>query len=69
MLSLESCTSSLLSHLKLYLPVSGQKRTVSMMDGARSASVDELAAPTSEMNRSRRGMAAARPTGWVAKSS
>ncbi len=51
------------NYLKWNLPVSGQKRTVSMKEGASRARVEELAAPTREMNRSSLGMAAARPTG------
>ena len=40
-----------------------QKVTVSMIGGAMRANVDELTAPTKEMNRSRRGMAAPSATG------
>jgi hypothetical protein len=38
---------------------------VSMMGGAMRANVDELTAPTREMKRSRRGMAAPRATAII----
>ncbi len=50
------------AHLMWHLPVSGQKVMESNIAGASRAKVDELAAPTREMNRSSRGMAAARET-------
>lgn len=46
----------------LSLPISGQNVTVSRMGGAIKARVEELTAPTKDMNRSSFGMAAARPT-------
>ena len=42
--------------------LSSQKRMESMRGGARSASVEELRAPTREMKMSSRGIAAAIPT-------
>ena len=42
--------------------ISSQKSMESISGGARSASVEELRAPTSEMKMSRRGIAAAIPT-------
>lgn len=45
-----------------YLVTWGQSATTSMIGGAIRAKVEELAAPTKEMNRSKRGMAAARAT-------
>ena len=50
------------------LPLSSsQKAMVWMTVGAIRARVEELAAPTSEMNRSSFGMAAAKPTASVDK--
>ena len=46
----------------LNFPQSGQFVTVSIMGGAISARVEELTAPTSEINRSIFGIAAARAT-------
>ena len=51
-----------LHNLHFNLPIWGQNVTVSMMGGAIKARVDELTAPTSEMNRSNLGMAAAKET-------
>ena len=51
-----------LNSLHLYLPQSGQNVTVSMMGGAIKANVEELTAPTNEINRSIFGMAAASAT-------
>ena len=48
--------------LHLYLPMSGQKTMVSMTGGAIRAKVEELAAPTNDMNRSNLGIIAANIT-------
>ena len=51
-----------LHNLHLNFPIWGQKVTVSIMGGAISARVEELTAPTNEMNRSNLGIAAANET-------